>query len=175
MGAIIRDGIWYGGATVIDNELSTTSENPVQNKVITNTVNEINTNLGTKYPKDWDVILTQTEYDNLGPEKYTDGKHYYISDALNDYIVIDTELSTTSTNPIQNRVITNTLNNKSNSTSLAPAYDSTATYTDGDYVTNEGNLYIYDSVHGTELSGNFSRVNVTDIIGNINTILEGVL
>ena len=92
-----------------------------------------------------------------------------------NYIVIDTKLSTTSTNPIQNKVITNALNNKSNSTSLAPAYDSTVTYTDGDYVTNEGNLYIYDSVHGTELSGNFSRVNVTDIIGNINTILEGVL
>lgn len=41
MGAIIRDGIWYGGATAIDNELSTTSENPVQNKIITNNIYQI--------------------------------------------------------------------------------------------------------------------------------------
>lgn len=33
-----------------------------------------------KYPKAWDVELTQAEYDALPNTKYTDGKNYYITD-----------------------------------------------------------------------------------------------
>ena len=41
MGVIIRDGIWYGGATPIDTELSLSSPNPVENQIITNSINQI--------------------------------------------------------------------------------------------------------------------------------------
>ena len=57
----------------VDDALSTTSTNPVQNKVITNALNE-------KYPIAWDVTVTQAQYDALPDSKNYDGKHYHISD-----------------------------------------------------------------------------------------------
>ena len=74
MGAIIRDGIWYGGATAIDNELSTTSENPVQNKIVTTALNakantsDMTTALAGK-------VDLNNNYIELG-----NGKRLYISD-----------------------------------------------------------------------------------------------
>ena len=41
--------IRYGGAIVVDTALSTTSTNPVQNKVITTNINTINANLSTLF------------------------------------------------------------------------------------------------------------------------------
>jgi hypothetical protein len=36
MGTLIRDGVKIGGTTVyVDSNLSTTSENPVENKIVT--------------------------------------------------------------------------------------------------------------------------------------------
>lgn len=57
----------------VDSELSKTSVSPVQNKVITEALEE-------KYPIAWDVELTQAEYDLLDPEKESDDKNYYITD-----------------------------------------------------------------------------------------------
>jgi hypothetical protein len=44
MGKLIRNGYEYGGA-IVDTALDTTSENPVQNKVVANAINTINTHL----------------------------------------------------------------------------------------------------------------------------------
>jgi hypothetical protein len=59
--------------TIVDSALSDTSTNPVQNKVIKE-------NLDDKYPKAWDVELSQAQYDALPASKYVDGKCYWISD-----------------------------------------------------------------------------------------------
>lgn len=68
--------------TSIDNALSTTSENPVQNKVVANALSDID---DTKYPKNWDVPVTMAEYEALPASKYSDGKNYYITDAVPDW------------------------------------------------------------------------------------------
>jgi len=67
--------------TVVDSALSESSTNPVQNKVVTE-------NLNDKYPKAWDVELTQAEYDALPASKYVDGKNYYITDGDSDKPII---------------------------------------------------------------------------------------
>ena len=74
MGVIIRDGIWYGSNTPIDDELSTTSENPVQNKVVTTALNtKANTSdMTTALAGKMDL---NNNYIELG-----NGKRLYISD-----------------------------------------------------------------------------------------------
>lgn len=67
--------------TVVDSTLDGTSTNPVQNKVIKE-------NLDDKYPKAWDVELTQAQYDALPASKYVDGKNYYITDGSADEPII---------------------------------------------------------------------------------------
>jgi hypothetical protein len=80
MGAIIRDGIWYGGATVIDNELSTTSENPVQNKIITTNINQINTNINNINNSINQITPSTLEYNNTSTY------------AVNDYCIYNNTL-----------------------------------------------------------------------------------
>ena len=41
-----------------------------------------------KYPKAWDVELTQAQYDALPASKYVDGKNYYITDGNTDEPII---------------------------------------------------------------------------------------
>ena len=90
MGYLIRDGVKIGGTNVyVDDTLSTTSENPVQNKLITNTLSEkVNSS-------DLSTVATTGSYNDLlnKPE-------------------IDTSLSNSSTNAVQNKVVTNSLNQK---------------------------------------------------------------
>ena len=67
--------------TIVDSALSDTSTNPVQNKVIKE-------NLDDKYPKAWDVELSQAQYDALPASKYVDGKCYWIPDGDTDDPII---------------------------------------------------------------------------------------
>ena len=60
--------------TIVDTELSATSSNPVQNAVVTE-------NLNNKFNKADNVRLSQAEYDAIGPEKYVNGKTYWIWDS----------------------------------------------------------------------------------------------
>lgn len=55
-----------GTSITVDSELSTTSENPVQNKVITTKVNSLETSLGSK--------ASQTDLDNLSSTVTTQGQ-----------------------------------------------------------------------------------------------------
>lgn len=55
-----------GGSVTVDSALSTTSENPVQNKVITTKVNSLETSLGSK--------ASQTDLDNLSSTVTTQGQ-----------------------------------------------------------------------------------------------------
>lgn len=45
MGKIIRNGRVYAGGLIVDAELDTTSENPVQNKAVASAVNELDSEL----------------------------------------------------------------------------------------------------------------------------------
>ena len=82
-----------GGSVIVDSSLSTTSVNPVQNRVITNAINNANSSI-------------QTNADNI---------EAIMSIIANiPSISIDTALSTTSTNAVQNKVITAALNSKQN-------------------------------------------------------------
>ena len=66
------DGIESGATkTIIDSALSTSSTNPVENKVVT-------TNLNTKYNTADMVPTTWEEWEAMGDEKYTDHKLYFI-------------------------------------------------------------------------------------------------
>ena len=77
----------------VDSSLSSTSTNPVQNKIITVEINRINETLsGTAY-------IDVEDNENI---EYPD-----ISTSDN---IVDSALSETSANPIQNSVITNELN-----------------------------------------------------------------
>ena len=90
MGHLIRDGVIIGGTNVyVDNTLSTTSENPVQNKVITN---ELNNKVNIS---DLSNVATTGDYNDLI-----------------DKPTIDNTLSNQSTNAVQNKVVTNSLNQK---------------------------------------------------------------
>lgn len=74
-----------GGSTItVDDALSSTSENPVQNKVITSNINSLNSQV--------------TNIDNRVTNIENGGN-------------IDNALSTTSTNAVQNKVITEAINN----------------------------------------------------------------
>ena len=83
-----------GGSVIVDSSLSTTSVNPVQNRVITNAINNANSSI-------------QTNADNI--------EEIMAIIANIPSISIDTALSTTSLNPVQNKVITNALDSKQNS------------------------------------------------------------
>ena len=82
-----------GGSVIVDSSLSTTSVNPVQNRVITNAINNANSSI-------------QTNADNIETIMGIIANIPSIS--------IDTALSTTSTNAVQNKVITAAINSKQN-------------------------------------------------------------
>ena len=63
---------------------------------------------------------------------------------LGAHIPVDTELSTTSTNPVQNRIVTAAVNEKLKAIAAAAAYDPSHTYVTGEYMTYEGEFYRCD-------------------------------
>ena len=103
------DGVIYNiisATTTVDDALSTTSTNPVENRVITNALNN----------KQEQLTVNPTGTAEASLEKVTiDGVIYNISSATT---TVDDALSITSTNPVENRVITNALNDKVDSSTL---------------------------------------------------------
>ena len=114
-----------GSSITVDSELSTTSENPVQNKVITTKVNSLETSLESK--------ASQTDLDNLSStvttevgkkqDKLVSGTNIKTINSQSilgegnisiesTSITVDSALSTTSENPVQNKVVTEELNKK---------------------------------------------------------------
>lgn len=82
------------GSSIIDTEMSDTSENPVQNKVIKHYVDEKtkqNIHVGDKPPEDEDVDIW------VDPDEEPDNENP---------LIIDTQLDLNSANPVQNSVIT---------------------------------------------------------------------
>lgn len=95
--------------TIVDSALSSTSTNPVQNKVINSNLTTINSELSKKAAKD--VATTSAN----GLMSSTDkGKLDGIAAGANK-TVVDSELNTSSTNPVQNKAIKNALDGKADS------------------------------------------------------------
>ena len=109
----------------VDDELSTTSENPVQNKVLTQKIDDIELLLGSKVDKETGKGLSTNDFTDEYKDKVVALKPIYMigsglvlddSDptsptygklsATGISIPIDDELSDTSVNPVQNKVIT---------------------------------------------------------------------
>lgn len=83
----------------VDSTLSETSENPVQNKVITSALDK-------KVDKEVGKTLTSNDFTDELKDKLDS-----IESGANK-TVVDSELSSTSENPVENKVITASLNNK---------------------------------------------------------------
>ena len=66
--------------------------------------------------------------------------------------IVDTTLSDSSTNPVQNKVITTELNTLLKSIAAAPAYDSSHTYTDNEYFSFKGKVYRVDLINGSYIT-----------------------
>ena len=102
----IKGGASGGGGSVeVDAELSTTSENPVQNKVITTALND-KAILNHKHVKA-DITDFPTLATVATSGSYTD---LINKPSIPAAITVDAELSTTSENPVQNKVIAAKLN-----------------------------------------------------------------
>ena len=144
-----------GGGSIdvdVDDKLSTTSTNPVQNKVVTQVLNgkadksEI-PSLGGYATENWvegqgylkehqdlseyakkNEVPTLPQFRTINGKKITgDTTNIVIEGGSGgETITIDSELSATSTNPLQNKAITNALNHKANLSDI-PSLDGYAT------------------------------------------------
>ncbi len=95
------------GLVIVDAELSEESENPVQNKVVSQALKDLEGVTGTE--------ISQAEYDALPEEKKMNGTVYYIydkeipipsaTDKQKGLVIVDIELSEESENPIQNKAV----------------------------------------------------------------------
>ena len=161
-------------AIVVDTTLSTVSENPVQNKVITTRIQADETTIATKQGKTLDTPIvvdgiTQTTVEGtLG--------------ALNAKSVsVDDALSTQSANPVENRVVTTAINGKQDTLQwdTVPTENSTKSV-------NSGNIFNAIEHHvpvftGTRTEWNtlsnaekaeYDIVNLTDDLGNSNSVVN---
>lgn len=131
------DGVIYNiisATTTVDNVLSMTSTNPVENRVITNALNG----------KQEQLTVNPAGTASASLEKLTiDGVIYNIISATT---TVDDALSTTSTNPVENRVITNALNNKQEQLTVNPTGTAEASL---EKVTIDGIIYNISSATTT--------------------------
>ena len=143
------DGIAAGAnKTVVDSSLSTTSTNPVQNRVI-------NTELASKAST---AIATTSKNGLMSAADKT--KLNGISTEANKTIV-DSALSTTSTNPVQNKVINseitslnNSLTNKANASHIHSRLNPTSIPENADLndYTTQGSFYCPLTATATSLA-----------------------
>lgn len=108
-------GEWKAYITV-DDKMSDSSTNPVQNKVVNAEINKVQNNLedklGDKVDKDGDKVLSTNDYTTAEKNKLAG-----IAEGANK-TVVDSSLSASSTNPVQNKVINTALAGKA-STAVA--------------------------------------------------------
>lgn len=150
--------------TIVDTALSGTSTNPVQNKVI-------NTALSNKVSKEDGKGLSTNDYTTEEKTKLTG-----IAEGANRTIV-DDKISTTSTNPIQNKIITAELNKKVNAVSgkgLSTNDYTTAEKTKLTGIAAGAQVNIIESikVNGTAQTVTNKAINIT-VPTNTNQLTNG--
>lgn len=176
-----------GAPITIDSALSTTSENPVQNKVITLTINQLQGSLADKVDKVAGKGLSENDYTNtdktkltglLGIESVGTGLNFDVSTgeltATGAAITIDSALSTTSINPVQNKVITLALQDKVDDSSVGVAGGIAQLDVSGKVPSSQLPSYVDDIVDGyyNELDGKFYEEDTytTEIVGESGKI-----
>lgn len=150
--------------TIVDTALSETSTNPVQNRVI-------NTALSNKVSKEDGKGLSTNDYTTEEKIKLTG-----IAEGANRTIV-DDKISTTSTNPIQNKIITAELNKKVNAVSgkgLSTNDYTTAEKTKLTSIAAGAQVNIIESikVNGTAQTVTDKAINIT-VPTNTNQLTNG--
>lgn len=87
-------------------------------------------------------------------------------------VYVDDELSLLSTNPVQNNIVTNALNNI---TPLSLAYDNTATYNVNDYCIYNNNLYrcIVDITVAEDFTA--AHWELTTVINDVKTTYNNIV
>ena len=87
---------------------------------------------------------------------------------------VDSALSPTSENPVQNKKVKEALDLKSDLTNLAAAYSTSATYAVGDYCTRDGKLYRCNTAINTAeawTAGHWTEVKVgTDLSNKVDKV-----
>lgn len=85
---------------------------------------------------------------------------------------IDSVLSGTSTNPVQNRVVKAALDDKADTDIVASDFDATASYTAGNYCVYEGKFYRFKTTH----SGAWAAADVDEIkiAGELSSLMSGL-
>ena len=86
--------------------------------------------------------------------------------------VVDSVLSGSSTNPVQNRVVKAGLDEKADTDIVASDFDATASYTAGDYCIYDGKFYKFKASH----SGAWSAADVDEIkiAGELSSLRSGL-
>lgn len=112
-GKLTFDGIEYGsgGNITVDDTLSSTSTNPVQNKIVTDALNG-----KAESSHIHSVVTTSANGFMASADK---SKLDGIDTGANKTIV-DTALSSTSTNPVQNKIVTNKITNLESTVNAIP-------------------------------------------------------
>lgn len=196
-----------GGSIDVDDKLSTTSTNPVQNKVVTQVLNgkadksEI-PSLGGYATENWvnnqgylkehqdlsdyakkNEVPTLPEFRTINGQKITGDTTNIVIEGGGggETITVDSELSNTSTNPLQNKAITNALNNKANLSDI-PSLDGYATENwvlNKKYLTQHQDLSDYatkadlNKKQDVLVSGqNIKTINGQDIFGSGDITIE---
>lgn len=86
---------------------------------------------------------------------------------------VDSVLSGSSTNPVQNRVVKAALDEKADTDIVASDFDATASYTAGNYCIYEGRFYKFKANH----SGAWSAADVDEIkiAGELSALKSGLI
>lgn len=86
---------------------------------------------------------------------------------------IDSVLSGSSTNPVQNRVVKAALDEKADTDIVASDFDATASYTAGNYCIYQGKFYRFKANH----SGAWSAADVDEIkiAGELSSLMSGLI
>lgn len=84
-----------------------------------------------------------------------------------DALTFDNTPTNGSNNPVKSGGIYSALSNKSNSEAIAPLFDTTETYSAGDLVMKDGNLYSFKNAHTGAWSA--SDVDETDVSEKLNS------
>ena len=155
---------------IVDSALSTTSINAIQNKVVTNALNN-KANSSHNHTID-NIANLQSTLNNK-----SDKGHRHDYSELGNTPTIDTALSTTSTNSVQNKVITTALNKKANTShthNYSELTNPPTIPTKTSQITNDSG-FITNTQLNTELDkkANTSHNHAIADITNLQSTLDG--
>lgn len=185
----IEDG---ANKTIIDSALNSSSTNPVQNKVV-------NEALGNKLATNGDASNTTVAFTEATTlSKLTTGEKMSVlfgkvSKAISTlishistsatasvlgHVKVDDSLSLSSTNPVQNKIVTEELNNKADKEIISDAWNASTTYAVGQYCIYNNSLWKCLVQHNgqTPTEGTYwTKVSVGKEIASVNSSLNNII